>query len=287
MACRTASLVASAALLVAGSIAACRDAATPSVPPVTSAHPTASTPVLSGPAVDPKPTGGPAAAPSEVDAGGSKLPVALFIEGAKKVEAPVCSRLVFAALKGTVSVHGSKGAPDNLAAGDVLVITHPSEPLDVNAPGLAAQVMQDLACEAARPAKMLVRAKDVPEIKWAKGAMRAQLLVTKDSPELYVGRLEGTAPVVEHDHPTSNETLITLEAAGTMVVDGKESRLGPRQIVQVPKGTKHAWRPDPGTKLVAVQIYDPPGPEQRFVGLAAADRDAGADGGRTFVPQNP
>jgi quercetin dioxygenase-like cupin family protein len=118
---------------------------------------------------------------------------------------------------------------------------------------------------------MLFRGRDVPELRWAAGAMRAQLLVpAKDSPEVYLGRLEGTAPVAEHDHPTSAETLIAVEAAGVVTVDGKDVRVGPRQIVRIPAGTKHAWKPDPGSKLVAFQLYDPPGPEQRFIALAAA-----------------
>ena len=114
--------------------------------------------------------------------------------------------------------------------------------------------------------------------------MRAYLNVgAKLSPNVYLGRLEGTAAVAEHEHTTSSETLIAIEGSGTFTVDGKDSRLGPRQIVHVPKGTKHAWKPDPGTKLVAIQLYEPPGPEQRFVGLAAASslaKDAGADSGK-------
>jgi quercetin dioxygenase-like cupin family protein len=132
--------------------------------------------------------------------------------------------------------------------------------------------------------KTIIRGNEAPELRWAGGAMRAHLDVgTKVSPELYLGRLEGTAPVPEHDHPASTETLVAVEAAGTYTVDGKEHRLGPKQIVTLPKGTKHSWRPDPGSRLVAIQIYDPPGPEQRFVTLAAAEKDAGAivaDGGR-------
>ena len=46
-------------------------------------------------------------------------------------------------------------------------------------------------------------------------------------------------------------------------------------MVPVPPGVKHSWKPDPGTKLVAVQFYSPPGPEQRFKALAAAAADAG------------
>ena len=62
-------------------------------------------------------------------------------------------------------------------------------------------------------------------------------------------------------------------------LDGKEQRLGPHEIVRVPPGVKHSWKPDPGSKLVAVQMYAPPGPEQRFKALADAERGA-PDGGK-------
>jgi mannose-6-phosphate isomerase-like protein (cupin superfamily) len=95
-------------------------------------------------------------------------------------------------------------------------------------------------------------------------------------PSFYLGRLEGTAPVAEHVHKGTWEILAAIHASGTFVLDGKEARLGPRQVVVVPPDAKHAWRPDPGSNLVAVQLYWPPGPEQRFVALGAADTDAGA-----------
>ena len=77
-------------------------------------------------------------------------------------------------------------------------------------------------------------------------------------------------------HKGTWEILAAIDAAGTFVLDGRESRLAPRQVVVVPPDTKHEWRPDPGSKLVAVQMYSPPGPEQRFLALAAAEKDAGA-----------
>ena len=97
----------------------------------------------------------------------------------------------------------------------------------------------------------------------------------KASPDLYLGRLEGTAAVAEHVHEKSWEVLAAIDAAGTFTLDGKEQRLGPRQVVFVPPNTKHAWKPDQGSKLVALQMYSPPGPEQRFIALAAAEKDAG------------
>ena len=61
-----------------------------------------------------------------------------------------------------------------------------------------------------------------------------------------------------------------FNSAGTFTVNGVPHRLGAGEILAVPPGTRHSWQPDPGSTLVAVQIYDPPGPEQRFVGLAKA-----------------
>jgi mannose-6-phosphate isomerase-like protein (cupin superfamily) len=107
--------------------------------------------------------------------------------------------------------------------------------------------------------------------------MAARLdVASKVSPELYLGRLEGTAPVSEHMHASSWEILAAVEANGVFSLEGTEGRLAARQVVVVPPGAKHAWKPEPGSKLVAVQMYSPPGPEQRFVALAAADKDAGA-----------
>ena len=134
-------------------------------------------------------------------------------------------------------------------------------------------------------AKVVVRGAAAPKLEWAGGTMSARLDVTAGpkapslAPELYLGRLEGTASVAEHDHPTSWEILAAVEANGTFVLDGTEGRLASRQIVMVPPGAKHAWRPEPGSKLVAIQMYSPPGPELRFGALAAADRAAVKDAG--------
>lgn len=285
-ACRTASLVGLGALFVAGALGACRESARPGVPSVTTAHPAAAQPVLSGPTADRAATADAPAPATLPEASAPTTPALIsLVEGSKKIEAPVCSRLYVVAAKGDVTVEslGTRKAKDALSQGDVLVVLHP-EPVEVKAPGLAVEVVRDFSCttrDRPAPEKTLVRAKDVPELSWARGAMRAKLLVgTKLSPELYIGWLEGTAAVPEHDHPTSIETVVAMEAAGTFTLDGKESRLGPRQIVSVPKGTKHAWKPDPGSKLVAIQLYEPPGPEQRFLTLAAAEKDAGAGGSK-------
>jgi mannose-6-phosphate isomerase-like protein (cupin superfamily) len=172
---------------------------------------------------------------------------------------------------------------ETLAAGDSVVWTN-ADAVELAGSGLA--VVATYATAGTCPPttapppieRVVVRASAAPKLDFAKGAMSVHLDVgAKVSPELYLGRLEGTAAVPEHDHPTSWEILAAVEASGTFVLDGIEKRLGPKQIVVVPPGTKHAWRPDAGSKLVAIQMYSPPGPEQRFVALAAAEKDAGKD----------
>lgn len=155
---------------------------------------------------------------------------------------------------------------------------HPAA-MRVEGQGLAVWVDRTIdRCEVTtRPAteRRVVRGAATPALTWGKGAMTARLDVTSDtSPDLYLGRLEGTAPVKEHDHPTSWEILCAVEASGTFTLDGEARRLGPRQVVVVPAGKKHTWAPDPGSRLVGVQLYVPPGPEQRFKALAAAEASA-------------
>jgi mannose-6-phosphate isomerase-like protein (cupin superfamily) len=215
---------------------------------------------------------------------------AKFVDTPAKIEAGVCHRALIAVVKGKVTALN-----ETLSPGDVLVVTH-AEPFDVSAAGAAgtdggagaatlvsANVAVADCAAASRPSvvKTLVRAAAAPKLEWAGGGMTAHLDVASGSkgppvsPELYLGRLEGTAGVAEHNHATSWEILAAVEANGTFVLDGTEGRLASRQIVMIPPGARHAWKPEPGSKLVAIQMYAPPGPEQRFVALAAAEKDAG------------
>jgi mannose-6-phosphate isomerase-like protein (cupin superfamily) len=201
---------------------------------------------------------------------------AAFVEPPYKIADDYCARLLVAVVKGKMTV-----GKDNLDAGDVLVLGAPMQQ-EVKGTGLAVVASTPMAqpCVAtARPAesRAIVRGKDTKKLTFAKGKMNAWLDVDKaKSPELYLGRLEGTAPVAEHDHPTSWEILASVDAAGTLVLGGKEQHVGPKQVVVVPMGAKHQWKPDAGSKLVAIQMYAPPGPEQRFLALDAGEKDGGA-----------
>lgn len=282
--CRTASLLAAGVLVVvpavASAIAACREPVIPEVPPVTSALATGvSGPTHPAPASDALSAVGATVSSSRRDAAtASEPPVsAKFVEAPGKIEAPICSRLIIAVVKGKVLAMG-----ETLGVGDVLVITHP-DPIKLDGTGSVVVARRDFATALcgvkARPPldKKIVRASTAADLRWRGGTMTARLDVGPElSPDVYLGRLAGTASVAEHAHPGSWEILAAVEAHGTFVVDGIEGPLGPGQIVIIPPGSKHAWRPDQGSKLVAIQMYSPPGPEQRFVAQAAADQDAGA-----------
>lgn len=274
-ACAVGSSIGGLALAVVLAIGACHGAPTPdSIPPVTSARANENVPLSSDGPKDAAVVE--ASSPPPLAAPPSPPKVATH-DAAFAVDDGVCDRVILAVATGSFTV-----ANEVLGPGDALVITHP-ERTEVKPKGagfaIEARVPLPGPCAVLdRPvAEMsVVRANAASKLEWAGGKMSARLDVgTKLSPDLYLGRLEGTMPVAEHVHAGAWEVLVAVEAAGTFTLDGREQRLGPRQIVWVPPNTKHAWKPDPGSKLVAVQMYAPPGPEQRFIGLAAAEKDAG------------
>lgn len=271
--CRTASMVASSALGLMAVIAACRDAEHPEVPPLTTANP------------DGRPVLGSSASPNDGSEGGTVAPSmnaplepplkAKFFDTPAKLEAGLCQRVLVSVVKGKIVAMN-----ETLAVGDVIVVTHGTD-FEATGTGTVVWAMAPIpdcaVLSRPAPAKAVVRGTAAAKLDFAKGTMTARLDVGADkSPELYLGRLEGTAAVPEHTHPKEWEILAAVEASGTFVLDGTEGRLGPRQIVTVPPGAKHAWKPEPNAKLVAVQMYTPPGPEQRFVAVAAAEKDAGS-----------
>jgi mannose-6-phosphate isomerase-like protein (cupin superfamily) len=177
-------------------------------------------------------------------------------------------------------VQGSATAGEQaLGVGDLLVVHptgNPVAPIELHGHGVAVVVRGPrLNCTGGPSAPThadVVPATAAPELTFLGGAMHAHLDLVDPSATIYVGRLGGTAGVPEHTHPSSWEILCDLEASGTFTLDGKAQHLGPRACVAVPPGVKHSWQPDPGSTLVAVQIYSPPGPEQRFKKMAAEGR---------------
>ena len=184
------------------------------------------------------------------------------------IEHVACEERIVAVATGT-----AKAAGESLAAGDVL-ITQGRGSFTLTGAGVAVfAIARGANCEPpiAPMTKRVVRGTVAPELTFAEGRMHAHLDVEAAvSPFAYVGRLEGDAPVAEHEHDGAWEVLAAVEGEGTFTLAGKPYRLKNEQIVVVPPGVKHAFLPSPGSHLRAVQLYSPPGSEQRFRVMAGA-----------------
>ena len=73
---------------------------------------------------------------------------------------------------------------------------------------------------------------------------------------------EAGAKVPPHKHDTSDEILYILSGRGQMTVAGQTLPVTAGDAVHLPLGVEHAL--EVSEKLVAVQLYAPGGPEQRF-----------------------
>jgi mannose-6-phosphate isomerase-like protein (cupin superfamily) len=87
------------------------------------------------------------------------------------------------------------------------------------------------------------------------GAENAGLSVLEGAPSL-------TVPA--HTHDGSAEILLVDEGSGTMTLGDREIPVRPGARVYVPPGVEHAFRSDGTSRLRAIQLYAPSGPEQRF-----------------------
>jgi hypothetical protein len=194
-------------------------------------------------------------------------------QGPRYFPMTVCTETFVTPVRGSAEAAGEK-----LAQGDLAVLTGmASYMLSGDGVVMVADVPLTTcdAHDAGTATRRIVRSTQAPELTFMNGAMHAHLDVDDRAvaPTAYVGRLSGTAPVAEHAHAGSWEILCAVEAAGTFTLAGKTERLTPLTCVAVPPDAKHSWQPDPGANLVAVQIYSPPGPEQRFKKLASPEGD--------------
>ncbi|MEO7112516.1 MAG: cupin domain-containing protein [Polyangiaceae bacterium] len=177
-----------------------------------------------------------------------------------------CQDLVVSVVKGHATA-----LKQELVEGDSVVDrTVLASDLTISGTGLAVVTQITTRCAGGSfPPPTKIAATRAPELTWANGAMHAHLDIEDElHGDAYFGRLSGTASVPEHVHDTSTEILIAIEASGTLIIDGKAQHLGNHQVVAIPPGAKHSYVPDAGSKLVALQIYSPPGPEERFKEMA-------------------
>ncbi len=90
-------------------------------------------------------------------------------------------------------------------------------------------------------------------------------------------RFSADAGIAEHAHENAWESVAVLEGEGAWIRKGEaageasgerrvEARAG--TLVTFPTNARHAWRPSGKAPLLAIQVYAPPGPEQRYQKLA-------------------
>jgi mannose-6-phosphate isomerase-like protein (cupin superfamily) len=188
-------------------------------------------------------------------------------QSARSLPIPPCMEALVTPVRGKVSASDLQ-----LAQGDIAAIRgKPS--VVVKGEGTVLVARARLTACNAPPLQTVVKADASHDLSFMHGKMHARLdLDDRDvAPSFYFGRLSGTAAVPEHAHAGTWELLCAVEAAGTFTISGAPSHLGAHMCVTVPPDTKHSWQPDDGSTLTALQMYWPPGPEQRFKKLAADD----------------
>ena len=116
-----------------------------------------------------------------------------------------------------------------------------------------------------------------PPLSWGGGAFHGRIGLDGEGPPpsfalnaIVFGK---DAIVQPHAHPGAWECLAILAGDGELsyAPPGKLEKihLAKGQLACVPEGATHAWTPSGKEPLVALQIYTPPGAEQRWKTLAA------------------
>jgi mannose-6-phosphate isomerase-like protein (cupin superfamily) len=112
-----------------------------------------------------------------------------------------------------------------------------------------------------------------PDLAWGGGAYHARLAFEDGSASLGSLMASKSAPVRQNVHEHEWEILAILSGDGTLVrtVGGREEAtpIAAGTFASIAPGVPHAYRPAGTSALVAVQLFLPPGPEQRFKKLAS------------------
>jgi mannose-6-phosphate isomerase-like protein (cupin superfamily) len=112
-----------------------------------------------------------------------------------------------------------------------------------------------------------------PDLAWGGGAYHARIGFEDGTASLGTLMASKNAPVRQNVHDHEWEILAVLSGDGTLVrmPAGKEDDvpIAAGTFASIPPGVPHAYRPAGTSPLLAVQLFLPPGPEQRFKKLAS------------------
>jgi mannose-6-phosphate isomerase-like protein (cupin superfamily) len=113
-----------------------------------------------------------------------------------------------------------------------------------------------------------------PDLAWGGGAYHARVGFEDGSASVGSLMASKSAAVPQNVHEHEWEILAILSGAGTLVrtVNGREddTPIAPGTFASIAPGVPHAYRPAGTSPLLAVQLFLPPGPEQRFKKLASS-----------------
>jgi len=164
------------------------------------------------------------------------------------------------------------------AARVVLAVAGEGAPIAETAAQLKDKKMLKRVAWHTRPAAIeTVDLNAAQDLTWGKGAMHARIGFESGARASFGLLLASRdAPVTAHAHDAAWEILAPLTADGTAkrassagATDMSEIVVTDGTVVAMPKGALHEWVPAGKKPLFAVQMYVPPGPEQRFKKLAA------------------
>ncbi|MBL8918215.1 MAG: cupin domain-containing protein [Myxococcaceae bacterium] len=131
-------------------------------------------------------------------------------------------------------------------------------------------MLSALLLAVALTAEPVVRGKDAPRYPIGdKGFATLFWNAQNGSPNVSVGQLElkAGATVAEHDHGAAAEYLVVKQGVCELTTGGQTVVVKAGDAVFLPAGQKHSAKipADAKEPFVAVQLYAPAGPEQRFV----------------------
>jgi quercetin dioxygenase-like cupin family protein len=115
----------------------------------------------------------------------------------------------------------------------------------------------------------VVRINQVPAHISENKEIKAKMLIDKETvgaKEAYLGTLlalpGAKSPVHEHD---GAEIIFVLSGEGETTIDGKTYRIEKGSAIYIPPKIKHSFKNTSKTKpMEVIQIYTPPGPEERY-----------------------
>src|SRR5262249_26306279 len=115
------------------------------------------------------------------------------------------------------------------------------------------------------------------DLSWGKGAYHARIAFGADASSrasLGILKMSAESAVAPHQHANEWEHMAILQGDGDFLIGtGAEehtTHASDGLVVSVPKGARHQWRPSQKRDFLGIQVYTPPGPEQRFKKLAAS-----------------